>query len=86
MTIKPFAWLYTSAAGAFALHRDATSLRFEADMKAATEHPLRHWMLPLYEQSALDAAVAAERERFAQQLERLGCDHCAAALRNEAQP
>lgn len=33
-------------------------------------------------QRGWDAAVAAERERCAKQLDALGCEHCAAALRN----
>ena len=35
-------------------------------------------------QAAWDAAMAAERERCAKQLDALGCDHCAAALRLRA--
>ena len=40
------------------------------------------WVGDLDDLRALfDAAVEAERERCAQQLDALGCDHCAAALR-----
>jgi hypothetical protein len=35
-------------------------------------------------QAAWDVAIAAERERCAKQLDALGCDHCAAALRLRA--
>jgi hypothetical protein len=56
--VRPRAWLYTNAAGALAVHTNTELVRFEADMRAAQEHPGAHSMEPLYDQAALDAALA----------------------------
>ncbi len=62
-SVRPRAWLYENKSGARVLHTDRTLVRFEADMRAATEYPKAHSMTSLYDQVTLDAAVAAERGR-----------------------
>ncbi len=76
--IQPVAWMMVNHA-----HPQSTkSLHFV---------PPTHWHItwkaePLYDQAALDAAVAAERERCAVVLEMLGHSGCAAIVRAQGSP
>lgn len=62
---KPVAWLYRNKRGDRVVHWYADTPRFLADKAAAQEWPDAHTFTPLFDQSALDAVLAAERERCA---------------------
>lgn len=69
--MKPKCWLYENKAGHHLLHYHANTPRFLADKAAAIDIPESHTFTALYDQAALDAAVAAERERCAKEFEEL---------------
>lgn len=87
--VRPRAWLYENVAGAVAVHTNTERVRFEADMRAAREHPDAHTMTPLYDQAALDAVRADERQKCVECIRRFvygeACwaEDCAEAIQSE---